>query len=357
MLGLQRHIRRETRMSAKPVLFQLSATALLTIALATAAQASVAVPESAIEAQSRALQRASQAVLGLRTLAVENARSLATLGRKRQGSGVLIGRDGLVLTIGYLVLEAEQVELTTHDGRSVPARVVAHDLATGFGLVQALAPLGLEPAPMGDASLAALREPLVLASGGTEGEIGMATLSSRRAFSAYWEYHLDQALFTSPPRRDHAGAGLFNSQGELLGVGSLLVQDAAEPGTPRQAGNLFVPVDLLKPVLAELLSQGRSSASLRAWLGLNCAEVGGEVRVMRVAEDSPADVAGLEAGDRIVAIDGTPVGALAVLWKTLWATQPASRSVLLDVERGAERLKVTVHAVDRAWTMRRAEGI
>ena len=338
-------------------LFRFSTAAVLTIALGIATQASAAVPENAIEAQSRALQRASQAVVGLRTLAVENARSLPMLGRVRQGSGVLIGSDGLVLTIGYLVLEAEHVELTTHDGRSVPARVVAYDLATGFGLVQALAPLGLEPVPMGDASLAALREPLVLASGGAQGEIGMTTLSSRRAFSAVWEYHLDQALFTSPPRRDHAGAGLFNSQGELLGVGSLMVQDAAEPGTPRQAGNVFVPVDLLKPVLAEMLSQGRSSASLRAWLGLNCAEVDGEVRVVRVAEDSPADVAGLEPGDRIMAIDGTPVGALAVLWKTLWATQPASRSVLLDVRRGSERLNVTVHAVDRAWTMRRAEGI
>lgn len=341
---------------AGPILRSVGAS--LAVALsALPAQATESARPSAIEAQSLALQRASQSVLGLRTQAVENARSLATLGKERQGSGVLIGRDGLVLTIGYLVLEVEQVELSTYDGRRVPARVVAYDQATGLGLVQALAPLGLEPVPLGDATLARLREPLLMASGGEQAEVAMATLASRRAFSAYWEYHLDAALYTAPARRDHAGAGLFNVQGELVGVGSLLVADAAEPGTPRQPGNLFVPVDLLKPVLTELLAQGRSQASLRAWLGVNCTESEGEIRVMRVTDDSPADVAGLQRGDRIVAIDGTRVSDLALLWKTLWATQPPERAVQLDILRQGQPLSVTVHAVDRAWTLRRSEGI
>lgn len=337
--------------------FKAAWLAALCVPLAPAAVAADRPGASSIEAQSRALQRASESVLGVRTQAVEDARSLATLGRDRQGSGVLIGPDGLVLTIGYLVLEVEQVELSTHDGRRIPARVVAYDQATGLGLVQALAPLGLDPAPLGDATRASLREPLLMASGGERGEVAMATLASRRAFSAYWEYHLDAALFTAPPRRDHAGAGLFNSQGELVGVGSLLVADAAEPGAPRQPGNLFVPVDLLKPVLAELRAQGRSRASLRAWLGVNCTEADGEVRVMRVADDSPADVAGLQRGDRIVAIDDQPVAGLAVLWKTLWATLPPARDVRLDIVREGLPMTVTVHAVDRAWTLRRSEGI
>ncbi len=316
---------------------------------------------SPIEEQSRALERASQSVLGVRAVAVEGARTARTLGREREGSGVLIDRKGLVLTIGYLVLEAEHVELTTHDGRRLPARVVAYDLATGFGLVQALAPLALEPAPLGDIARIQDREPLLVVSGSREGSnIGIATLASRRAFSAYWEYHLDEALYTTPARRDHAGAGLFNHQGELLGVGSLMlpeVRDAAIPGAARQAGNLFVPASLLQPVLSELLAQGRSSASLRAWIGLNCTEADGQVRIARVAEDSPADVAGLAAGDRIVAIDGIPVGALAVLWKTLWAQQPAARQVELDILRQGQPMRITVYSVDRAWTLRRAEGV
>ncbi len=337
----------------------LAAVAWIALALGPARvqAADAAADPSAVEAQSRALERAAHATLGLRSLAVEGAKTLAILGRERQGSGVLIGRDGLVLTIGYLVLEAEQVELLTHDGRTVPARVVAYDLATGFGLVQALVPLGLEPVPMGTAQQAALREPLLVTSGGEQGDVGMALLADRRAYSAYWEYHLDQALFTAPARPDHAGAGLFNARGELLGIGALMVSDAAGPGQPAQPGNLFVPVDLLVPVLPELLAQGRSQASLRAWLGVNCVESDGEVRIVRVTDDSPADVAGLERGDRIIAIDGTPVAALAVLWKTLWATAPAARSVRLEIQRGSRRLDVTVHAVDRAWTLRRAEGI
>lgn len=333
------------------------ATWLALAASVLPAAAAEDVRPSAIEAQSLALQRASESVLGLRAQAVADARSLATLGRERQGSGVLIGRDGLVLTIGYLVLEVERVELVTHHGRRVPARVVAHDQATGLGLVQALTPLGLEPAPLGDATRAVLREPLLLASGGETGEVGMASLSSRRAFSAYWEYHLDAALFTAPPRRDHAGAGLFNTQGELLGVGSLLVADAAEPGAPRQPGNLFVPVDLLKPVMAELLEQGRSQASLRAWLGVNCSESDGEVRVIRVADDSPADVAGLQAGDRIRRLDGTRVTQLSQLWLALWADRRAERAVELEIERDGRPMNITVQAVDREKTLRRAQGI
>lgn len=339
----------------------LGALAMVACALpgtaSAAPSATKATGPSAIETQSLALQRASQSVLGLRAQAVADARSATTLGREREGSGVLIGRDGLVLTVGYLVLEAEQVELTTHDGRRIPARVVAYDQATGLGMVQALAPLGLEPAPLGEAASARLDEPVLTASGGEEGDVAMASLSGRRAFSAYWEYHLDSALFTVPARRDHAGAALFNLRGELLGVGALMVADVGHPGTAGQPGNLFVPVDVLKPVLAELLAQGRSQASLRAWLGVNCVESAGAVHVMRVSDDSPADVAGLQRGDRIVAIDDTPVAGLAVLWKTLWASAPPERAVRLDILRDGRPMRVVVHAVDRAWTLRRAEGI
>ena len=312
---------------------------------------------SAIEVQARALRRASDAVLGVRTRAVSDARSAATLGSERRGSGVLIGRDGLVLTIGYLVLEAEQVELVTDEGRRLPARVVAYDQATGFGLVQALVPLALEPVPLGDPARTRAGDNLVVASGGQNGEVSSARLASRRPFSAYWEYHLDGALFTAPPRQDHSGAALFNDRGELLGIGSLLVTDAAGPGQPRLPGNMFVPVDLLQPILGELRERGRSQASLRSWLGINCVEAAGEVRVVRVTDDSPADVAGLQRGDRILRIDGTDVGSLAVLWKTLWATQPSERAVLLKVQREATTLDLVVNAVDRARTLKRPEGI
>ena len=319
---------------------------------------------SAIEVQSRALSRASDAVVGIRATAVDGARSASTLGQEREGSGVVITADGLVLTIGYLVLEAEAVEIRPDDGRQIPARVVAYDVATGFGLVQALAPLRIEPAPLGTSSAASREEPLMVASGGNDGTVSVARLLSRRAFSGYWEYHIDDALFTAPARRDHSGAGLFNGRGELLGIGSLFVADPGGPDTPaapagpaRGPGNMFVPVDLLKPILTELRERGASHASTRAWLGLNCVERGGEVRVMRVNDDSPADVAGLQQGDRILRIDGAAVAGLAQLYQALWAGGAPERAVTLEILREGRPQTVIVQTVDRAKTLRRAEGV
>jgi S1-C subfamily serine protease len=310
--------------------------------------------------RSRALQRAHLAVLGLQAVALEDARSNATLGRARSGSGVLIGADGLVLTIGYLVLEAEQVQLVRDDGRTVPARVLGYDVATGFGLVQALAPLGLEPAPLGSIGMPMEGPPLMIASGGDDGAVSSAALVSRRAFSGNWEYHIEGALFTAPPRRDHSGAGLFNPAGELVGIGALLVTDVAGGGAdaqPHHSGNMFVPVDLLLPILDDLRRQGRGAASQRAWLGLNCAEQAGGLRVTRVSDDSPADVAGLQPGDRILRIDGTEVRALATLWQTLWAGGAPEREVTLEIERDQLPQTLKLWSVDRGKTLRRAEGI
>jgi S1-C subfamily serine protease len=202
----------------------------------------------------------------------------------------------------------------------------------------------------------------MVASGGDDGAVSVAELVARRPFSGYWEYHIDGALFTAPPRRDHSGAGLFNAAGELVGIGSLVVADAAgasggsQPG-PRRSGNMFVPVDLLQPILGELRRTGMGPASRRAWLGLNCAEVDGQVRVLRVSDDSPADVAGLEPGDRILQIDGTAVRTLSGLWQALWSGGASERPVQLLIERADRQQTLTVHSVDRMKTLRRAQGV
>lgn len=312
---------------------------------------------SDIEAQSRALQRAREAVVSVEVQIVEGARTAQTLGTERQGSGVLISDDGLVLTIGYLVLEAESVQIVTEDGRRLPARVVAYDQATGFGLVQALAPVGVAPAPLAPGRTAPGEVALTVVSGGDEGEVDAVQLVSRRAYAGSWEYHVEGALFTVPPVQQHSGAALFNPRGELLGVGSLALPDARGPGQPRAPGNLFVPVELLRPVLAEMRAQGRSSASARPWLGLNCAETTGEVRVLRVTTDSPADVAGVQPGDRITRVDGQRVTALSQLWLGLWANSTPERPVELEIVRRGRPMTITVHAVDRAKTLVRAQGI
>ena len=371
------------RLSTVPTVAWIMLLALLAAWLLTWSPTAAAADQVVdLLARSRALQRAQQAVLGVQAVAVEDARSARTLGKARSGSGVLIGADGLVLTIGYLVLEAEAVALVHGDGRLVPARVLGYDVATGFGLLQALTPLGLEPAPLGRSGALAAEEPLMIASGGGDGAVSVAQLVSRRDFAGYWEYHIEAALFTAPPRRDHSGAGLFNGAGELVGIGSLLVADAAgnvagrsggvadrggsgggsgvedsAAERPRRSGNLFVPVDLVTPILAELRARGFSAASRRAWLGMNCAVQDGRIRVLRVSDDSPADVAGLAAGDGILRIDGTEVRALDQLWKTLWAGGAPEREISLEIERDNVVQTLKVFSVDRMKTLKRAEGI
>jgi serine protease Do len=310
-----------------------------------------------VATQSRLLNRAAAAVVGVRVKAVEDARSNRTLGSAREGSGVVIDGEGLVLTIGYLILEAEQVQIVTDDERVIPGRVVSYDTASGFGLVQALTPLRIEAAPLGQSGRLEQKEPLMIASGGEGGAVSPAHMVSRRAFAGYWEYRIDGALFTAPPRPDHSGAGLFNARGELVGIGSLIVAHAMGNDQPRLPGNMFVPIDLLPPILDEMRRSGTSAASRRAWMGVNCVEEEGQVKVVRVNDDSPADVAGLQEGDRILRIDGETVRTLDQLWTTLWRNGPAEREVKLEIQREGNNQTVKVFTVDREKTLKRSQGV
>ncbi|HET7731325.1 MAG TPA: S1C family serine protease [Usitatibacter sp.] len=337
---------------------------ILAAALAVAAFASSpafsAAPAAAPEAKAPSadtaayqhLVDATQAVVGLKVKALGNARSNATLGQERTGSGVLIAPHGLVLTIGYLILEADEVELTTSTGRTVPAVVAAYDHATGFGLLRPLAPLGVKPIAFGASGrVEALDRVLVAASGGSDG-VSVATVVSRRRFAGYWEYLIDGAIFTSPPRADFGGAALINRDGQLVGIGSLLVMDAMTPGE-RLPGNMFVPIDLLKPVLDEMVATGRQKGGVRPWLGVSSLEQDGRLRVLRVSADSPAEKAGLEPGDIILQLSGRDVGSLEQFYRRLWAAGAPGVEVTLKVLKGTDVQDVRIRSIDRAEVIRR----
>ncbi|MDB5964767.1 MAG: hypothetical protein JWQ72_1267 [Polaromonas sp.] len=346
----------------------LAGSLVLTLAVALSAFmpsfAATTSPPS-IEAIMEAMSKANAAVVGIRVTAVEGAKSAESLGARRTGSGVVIGPDGLVLTIGYLMLEAQQIEIVTQDNKVLPATAVAYDIATGFGLVRPLLPLrGVSPVTLGSVQDLKPGEPLLAATGATasgeDGGVSMTQLVSTRAFSGTWEYHIDTALFTSPPvssgRGNHSGAPLFNHKGELMGIGSLLVMDATGENR-RQPGNMFVPVDLLKPILAEMQRSGSSRQSHRPWLGLTSSDRGGRIQIVRVSADSPADAAGLQPGEVVLAVDGAEVTTLEAFYKKLWARtapdEPISLTVLRD---GAPRI-LTLTPQDRLLTLKKPSGI
>jgi S1-C subfamily serine protease len=281
-------------------------------------------------------------VVKLNSKAVAGARSAAILGSEREGSGVVISDDGLVLTIGYLILEAETIELSTVDGRTVPAAVVGYDSASGFGLVRALQPLGVGPVPFGESARIADREPVLIV--GFDG-VAPALVVSRRPYVGYWEYLLDEAIYTAPATVNWSGAALLSRSGQLLGIGSLAVHDALGPGS-QVPGNLFVPIDLLKPLLSDLVSRGKPAGPPRPWLGVQTQEVEGNVIVTRVSPDSPAETA-LRPGDVIVRLGGDVLNGQADFYKRLWARGPAGVEVPLEVLRRGRLETVSVKSIDR----------
>ena len=348
--------------------FRLFAAPLLSclcLSLVPAVSHSAPAAQPSVRSLMDAMTKAHAAVVGVKVTAVEGARSAETLGLRRTGSGVVIGPDGLILTIGYLMLEAQQIEIITQDNKVVPATAVAYDIATGFGLLRPLLPLrGVSPVTLGSLQDIKPGEPLMAATGATAtgqpSDVSITQLVSKRAFSGTWEYHIDTALFTSPPVTagdgNHSGAPLFNQKGELVGIGSLLVMDATGENR-RTPGNMFVPIDLLKPILAEMQRSGSSSQSHRPWLGLTSSDQGGRVQIMRVSVDSPADDAGLEPGFVVLAVDGSEVTTLEGFYKKLWARAAPDDPVRLTVKRGDEVMTIELKPRSRMLTLKKPAGI
>jgi serine protease Do len=305
---------------------------------------------SAQEADAPDIAGMVQSIVGVKAIVPSNARTAESLGTERVGSGIVIDSSGLIVTIGYLVMEASSVEVRTADGKVHPADIVAYDQASGFGLLRGRYGFKAKPMRLGRSAEVKIGDPLLaLSHGGAEGGesqgVHATLLVSKREFAGYWEYLLDEALFTSPPIMEFGGAALVSPKGELIGVGSLFVHDAAPPLSA--PGNMFIPVDILRPILGDLLALGRTSAPSRPWLGLTTYEEGGALVIRQVTPGGPAASAGLRANDAIVGVAGQPVTRLADLYRKIWALGDAGVRVPLDIRRGDQIETVPVMSMDR----------
>jgi S1-C subfamily serine protease len=286
-------------------------------------------------------------VVAVKSLVPPDATSAATLGVEREGSGVWIDAGGLVLTIGYLIMEAETVWLTAQDGRVVQATPIAQDFETGFGLLQALGRMPDMPvAPLGDSEGLKFGAGCVLAAAGGQSHALACTVAARQPFAGYWEYLLDNAIFTAPAHPHWGGAGLFGPDGRLCGIGSLILQQG-QKGGKRLDLNMVVPIGELLPILETLRRTGHSGRPARPWLGLYATEDDEAVGVGSLAKGGPAERAGLKPRDRILAVDGRAVNDLTSLWTAVRAAGPAGAEVRLTVSRGERQMDLSVTSSDR----------
>jgi S1-C subfamily serine protease len=292
-------------------------------------------------------------ILGLQTTVPEDAFTASTLGTERAGSGVLIRQDGLVLTIGYLTTEAESIWLTSSVGGAVPGHLLGYDQETGFGLVQALGRLSVSPIELGTGIRVGAGDKAIIAAEGGRRHAIAATVVARQEFAGHWEYLLDRAIFTAPAHPFWGGAALISAEGTLVGIGSLHVQHSSGRQLRRDV-NMVVPIDLLPPILDDLLTYGRPNRPPRPWLGLYAAEVEDDnaVVVAGMSERGPAIKSGLRPGDRIVAVRDEPVSTLASFWRRVWASGPAGSEVVLQVVRDNDARTVRIASTDRTRMMK-----
>jgi S1-C subfamily serine protease len=292
------------------------------------------------------LDEALACMVALRATVPADAFTAETLGTERAGNGVVIRGNGLILTIGYLITEAETIWLTLSDGRSVPGHVLGYDQETGFGLVQALAKLDIPALELGQSAAASLGERVVVGGAGGRQRSVAARIVAKQEFAGYWEYVLDEAIFTAPSHPNWGGTALINPEGDLIGIGSLQLQHVVDKGQPQNI-NMIVPIDLLNPILDDLMKTGRRSGPPRPWLGLYATEVENRLVVVGLADRGPAKKADIRNGDIVLSVSGKEVRDLASFFRRIWAQGQAGAEVPLTIYRDGETMDLRIKSSER----------
>jgi len=287
-----------------------------------------------------------KAVVQVRAVIPKDAHTASTLGTEREGSGVVIDKKGYILTIGYLIVEAENIEVIGLEEKPLTATFVGYDHTTGFGLIKTEKPLNVAPMKIGNSSEAKEGDPILVAGHGGADAVQVGRVIGRKEFAGYWEYLLEDAIFTAPVYANFGGAALIGQDGQLLGIGSLFTQMVI-PGLGPIPANMFVPIDLLGPILSDLKTLGRSSKAPRPWLGINAEEAHGRVFITQVTAGGPAEKAGIRPGDLILTLNKNAVGGLADFYRKVWALGKPGVEVPLGVLQEVEMRGIVVRSGDR----------
>lgn len=287
-----------------------------------------------------------KAIVKIRSIVPKDAHTASSLGTEREGSGVVIDSEGYILTIGYLIVEAEAIEVVGPEDKAINATFVGYDHNTGFGLLRTDKPINVVPIKLGQSSKVKEGEPILVAGYGGTDSVQGARVIFRKEFAGYWEYLLEDAIFTAPAYANFGGASLIDRDGRLLGIGSLFTQ-VWIPGFGSIPCNIFVPIDLLNPILDDLKTAGRSRKAPRPWLGINTEEAHGRVFVTQVTSGGPAEKAGLQPGDLILTVGGKAVNGLADFYRKAWALGNAGVDVPLSILQGTRVRDITVRSSDR----------
>jgi S1-C subfamily serine protease len=297
------------------------------------------------------LNKIVAAVVGVSAHIPEDAFTASVLGTERAGNGVVIRSDGLVLTIGYLITEADTIWITDNQGRAFPGTVLAYDQETGLGLVQALGRMDIPAVEMGVSANVEEGDAVVIVGHGGRRAAINARVIAVREFAGYWEYLLDEAIFTAPAHPNWGGTGLFDQEGRLIGIGSLFIQQSHGDETPVD-GNMIVPIDLLKPIYETMVTRGTAGRIPRPWLGMYCTEVEDRLVVAGLADNGPAELAGVQVGDIIDKVNGAWVRSLADMFRRVWAVGPAGADIPFTMVREGDRLEVIVPSVSRGQLLK-----
>lgn len=292
------------------------------------------------------LDRTLNAVVSLKSYVPADAFTANTLGTERAGSGVMIRNTGLFVTIGYLVTEAETIWIASNDGQVVQGHALAVDQETGFGLVQALGKIDLPHLELGDSDRLKVGDQVIFAAGGGRHHTVETRIVGRQEFAGYWEYALDDALFTAPAHPFWGGCGLIGTDGKLMGIGSLILQQGDGRGR-RLDMNMVVPIGHLAPILKDLLTYGRVNRPARPWLGMYATESEDTIVVGGLASGGPAEQAGVRVGDKIVSVNDDDVPDLIGLWRRVWSSGSAGAEVKLHLKRDGQDRRINVRSQAR----------